>query len=157
MDYGQIIHRTADDSYVITKNDMPYHVYPYAAEFAEEWDAVFAYAEAHPECVTEEQPYVPPVPELDDLRAAKLAEIAAGHDAALTATLTMPAASPGSAEIALAVQDFIAVDAEGLEYVRGLLAARRGGLERAGRGAQTAQLGGIGSRARSLSGVAHDL
>ena len=80
MDYGQIIHRTADDSYVITKNDMPYHVYPYAAEFAEEWDAVFAYAEAHPECVTEEQPYVPPVPELDDLRAAKLAEIAAAHD-----------------------------------------------------------------------------
>ena len=55
MNYGQIIHRTADDSYVITKNDMPYHVYPYAAEFAEEWDAVFAYAEAHPECVTEEK------------------------------------------------------------------------------------------------------
>ena len=74
---------------------------------------------------------------LDDLRAAKLAEIAAGHDAALTATLTMPAASPGSAEIALAVQDFIAVDAEGLEYVRGLLAARRGELERAARAAQT--------------------
>ena len=74
---------------------------------------------------------------LDDLRAAKLAEIAAGHDAALTATLTMPSASPGSAEIALAVQDFIAVDAEGLEYVRGLLAARRGELERAARAAQT--------------------
>ena len=53
MNYGQIIHRTADDSYVITKNGMPYHVYPYAAEFAEEWDAVFTYAEAHPECVTE--------------------------------------------------------------------------------------------------------
>lgn len=74
---------------------------------------------------------------LDDLRAAKLAEIAAGHDAALTATLTMPAASPGSAEIALAVQDFLAEDAEGLEYVRGLLAARRGELERAARAAQT--------------------
>ena len=51
--YGQIIHRASDDSYVITKNGMPYHVYPYAVEFAEEWDAVFAYAEAHPECVTE--------------------------------------------------------------------------------------------------------
>lgn len=75
MDYGQIIHRTADDSYVITKNGMPYHVYPYAAEFAEEWDAVFAYAEAHPECVTEEQPYVPPVPTLDEAKAAKLSEI----------------------------------------------------------------------------------
>ena len=72
--YGQIIHRTADDSYVITKNDMPYHVYPYAAEFAEEWDAVFAYAEAHPECVTEEQPYVPPVPTQEDLAARVRAE-----------------------------------------------------------------------------------
>lgn len=74
---------------------------------------------------------------LDDRRAAKLAEIAAGHDAALTATLTMPAASPGSAEIALAVVDFKADDAEGLEYVRGLLAARRDELERAARAAQT--------------------
>ena len=117
IDFSSIIHRMFDDSYVITKNGKPYHVYPYAAEFAELWDEVFAYAE--------------------DLRAAKLAEIAAGHDAALTATLTMPAASPGSAEIALAVQDFIAVDAEGLEYVRGLLAARRGELERAARAAQT--------------------
>ena len=62
MDYGQIIYRTADDSYVITKDGMPYHVYPCAAEFAGEWDAVFAYAEAHPECVTEEEPYEPPVP-----------------------------------------------------------------------------------------------
>lgn len=74
---------------------------------------------------------------LDELRAAKLAEIAAAYDASLTATLTMPSANPGSAEIALAVQDFIAVDAEGLEYVRGLLAARRGELERAARAAQT--------------------
>ena len=137
IDFSNIIHRMFDDSYVITKNGKPYHVYPYAAEFAELWDEVFVYAEANPECVTEEQPYVPPLPELDGLRAAKLAEIAAGHDAALTATLTMPSASPGSAEIALAVQDFIAVDAEGLEYVRGLLAARRGELERAARAAQT--------------------
>ena len=74
---------------------------------------------------------------LDELHVAKLAEIADGYDAALTATLTMPAASPGSAEIALAVQDFLAEDAEGLEYVRGLLAARRVELERAARAAQT--------------------
>ena len=91
MDYGQIIHRTADDSYVITKNGMPYHVYPYAAEFAEEWDAVFAYAEAHPECVTEEQPYVPPVPTLDEAKAAKLSEINAAADRAIaTLTATYP-------------------------------------------------------------------
>lgn len=69
-DYKQIIHRIADDSYVITKNGMPYHVYPYAAAFAEEWDEVFAYAEAHPECVTEEQPYVPPVPTTEELAAS---------------------------------------------------------------------------------------
>ena len=83
MNYGQIIHRTADDSYVITKNGMPYHVYPYAAEFAEEWDAVCAYAEAHPECVTEEQPYVPPVPTLEEVKAAKLSEINAAADRAI--------------------------------------------------------------------------
>ena len=65
MNYGQIIHRTADDSYVITKNDMPYHVYPYAGEFAEEWDAVFAYAETHPEMVTEERPFVPTLEETE--------------------------------------------------------------------------------------------
>ena len=39
--YENIIHRTFDDSYIITKNNMPYHVYPYAAEFAQEWDELF--------------------------------------------------------------------------------------------------------------------
>ena len=73
-EYKTIIHRVADDSYVITKNDMPYHVYPYAAEFAEEWDAVFAYAEAHPECVTEEQPYAAPTPTQEELAASVRAE-----------------------------------------------------------------------------------
>ena len=82
--YGQIIHRASDDSYVITKNGMPYHVYPYSAEFAEEWDEAFAYAEAHPECVTEEKPYVPT---LEEMKAAKLSEINAAADRAI-ATLT---------------------------------------------------------------------
>ena len=85
MSYGKIIHRVFDDSYVITKNGMPYHVYPYAAEFAEEWDAVFAYAEAHPECVTEEQPYIPPVPTLDEAKATKKAQIDAETSAAIFA------------------------------------------------------------------------
>ena len=83
MDYGQIIHRTADDSYLITKNGMPYHVYPYAAEFAEEWDAVFSYAEAHPECVAEEQPYVPPMPTFEEVKATKKAQIDAETSAAI--------------------------------------------------------------------------
>lgn len=88
MNYGQIIHRVFDDSYVITKNGMPYHVYPYAAEFAEEWDAVFAYADARPECVTEEQPYVPPVPTLEELAASVRAE--RNKLLALTDHLVMP-------------------------------------------------------------------
>ena len=82
MNYGQIIHRTSDDSYVITKNGFPYHVYPYAAEFAQEWDAVFTYAEAHPECVTEEQPYTPPVPTTEELAVRVRAE----RDRRITAT-----------------------------------------------------------------------
>lgn len=77
---NKIIHRTIDDSYVITKNGMPYHVYPYAAEFAEEWDEVFAYAEAHPEMVTEEKPYVPT---LEELKIAKKARIDAETSAAI--------------------------------------------------------------------------
>ena len=80
IDFSQIIHRTFDDSYVITKNGMPYHVYPYSAELAEEWDEAFAYAEAHPECVTEEKPYVPT---LDELKAAKKAWIDAETSAAI--------------------------------------------------------------------------
>ena len=78
--YGQIIHRTLDDSYVITKNGLPYHVYPYSAEYAQEWDEVDAYAEAHPECVTEEKPYVPT---LEELKAAKKAWIDAETSAAI--------------------------------------------------------------------------
>ena len=82
MDYGQIIYRTADDSYVITKDGMPYHVYPYATEFTGEWDAVFAYAEAHSECVTEEQPYVPT---LEDIKQDKKSLIDAEASAAILA------------------------------------------------------------------------
>lgn len=87
MDYGQIIHRTADDSYVIAKNDMPYHVYPYAAEFAEEWDAVFAYAETHPEMVTEERPFVPT---LEDIKQNKKSLIDAETSAAILAGFDYP-------------------------------------------------------------------
>lgn len=84
----KIVHRTADDSYVITKNGMPYHVYPYAAEFAQEWDEVFSYAEAHPECVTEEEPYEPPVPTTEELAASVRAE--RNKRLALTDHLVMP-------------------------------------------------------------------
>ena len=83
-----IIHRTVDDSFVIQKNGAPYHVYPYAAEFAQEWDEVFASAEAHPEMVTEEGPYVPPVPTTEELAVRVRAE----RDRRITTTdyLVMP-------------------------------------------------------------------
>lgn len=88
MEYGHITYRPWDDSYVITKNGLPYHV-PNEGEYAEEWAEVRAYAEAHPEMVTEEEPYVPPVPTLEEAKAIKLVEINAAADraiAALTAT-----------------------------------------------------------------------
>ena len=54
----QIIKRTIDGSFVIDKNGLPYHV-PNEGEFADEWAEINAYAEAHPEEVILEEPYVP--------------------------------------------------------------------------------------------------
>ena len=95
MNYGQIIKRV-DDSYVI--NDGMYHVPNPVTdttvqpdEWLELWKEVNAYAEAHPECVTEEQPYVPPVPTLEEVKTAKLSEINAAADRAIaTLTATYP-------------------------------------------------------------------
>ena len=86
--YKNIIHRTFDDSYVITKNGMPYHVCSNVEEFEEEWKAVNAYAKAHPECVTEEQPYVPPVPTFKEAKAAKLSEINKAADKIMVALIS---------------------------------------------------------------------
>lgn len=86
--YENIIHRTFDNSYVITKNGMPYHVCSNVEEFEEEWKAVNAYAKAHPECVTEEQPYVPPVPTFKESKAAKLSEINKAADKIMAALIS---------------------------------------------------------------------
>lgn len=88
IDFSQIIHRTFDDSYVITKNGMPCHVCSNVEEFEEEWKAVNAYAKAHPECVTEEQPYVPPVPTFKEAKAAKLSEINKAADKIMAALIS---------------------------------------------------------------------
>lgn len=82
MDYGHIKKR--DSGYVITKNDLPYWV----PREDKEWESVQEYATAHPECVTEEQPYVPPVPTTEELAASVRAE----RDKRITATdyLVMP-------------------------------------------------------------------
>ena len=81
MDYGNIIHRTVDDSYIITKNGMPYHV-PNAGEWEKEWADVHAWALDHPDRVTEEYPYDT---SLDELKDAKLSEINAAYDVATSA------------------------------------------------------------------------
>ena len=65
-----IIKRTADNSYVIEKNGMPYHV-PNEGEFAEEWAEVNAYAEEHPEEVTLEEPYEPTEEEIAEAEKAQ--------------------------------------------------------------------------------------
>lgn len=89
-DYRQISHRSWDNSYVITKNGLPYHV-PNEGKYAEEWVEVQAYAQAHPECVMEEEPYVPPVPTLAEAKVAKLKEI---NDAADRAVASLTATYP---------------------------------------------------------------
>ena len=62
-----IIKRTIDNSYVIDKNGLPYHV-PNEGEFADEWAEINAYAEAHPDEVILEEPYVPTEEEIAELR-----------------------------------------------------------------------------------------
>lgn len=73
MDYGHIKKR--DSGYVITKNGLPYWV----PREDKEWESVQEYATAHPECVTEEQPYVPPVPTTEELAASVRAERDQAH------------------------------------------------------------------------------
>lgn len=71
----------------------------------------------------------PPPPSLAESASAKRREIARGHEEAIIATMTMPAASPGQGEIAAQAALFAAEDAEGLADVLELLAARRAELE----------------------------
>ena len=66
----QIIKRTIDNSYVIEKDGYPYHV-PNEGEFAEEWAEINAYAEAHPDEVIFEEPYVPTEEEIAEAEKAQ--------------------------------------------------------------------------------------
>ena len=62
---------------------------------------------------------------LDEYKADKRREIAAGYTAALTATLTMPAESPSAAEVATGAALFATDDAVGLADVQAILTSRR--------------------------------
>ena len=79
-----LIKRTIDNSYVIEKNGLPYHV-PNEGKFTEEWAEVDAYAQAHPDEVTLEYPPEPIEPTFEELVAAKRAEIWGAGDAILAA------------------------------------------------------------------------
>lgn len=136
--FENIQYRPGSNAYVIN-NGLLCVPYPEDASLPEEiraqydalWAEVHAYALEHPGEVTEEQPWTPPAPTLEDAQRARLDAVETAYQAALTATLTMPAASPSPAEIALAVQDFSTEDAEGLADVRAILAARRDELRTA--------------------------
>ena len=95
-DYGKIIYRTKTRAYVIGKLCVPHpkdESVPEAIrkQFSAMWADVDAYAKAFPDMVTEEQAYVPPVPTLEQTKAAKLSEINKAADAAIaTLTATYP-------------------------------------------------------------------
>ena len=63
-----------------------------------------------------------------EAKAAKSAEITAGYDAAVAASLTMPTASPTEQDITIGAAAFAAEDAEGLAYIMQTHAAHRNEL-----------------------------
>lgn len=65
---------------------------------------------------------------LAEAKEAKVAEIEAGYQKAMAATLTMPQASPTTEDVAVGAALFAAEDAEGLEYVVGQHSATRDAL-----------------------------
>ena len=92
FDLTNIIHRQ-DGSYVATvkSSGVPYHIASDIDDHRPLLSSFLEYVSAHPECVTEEQPYVPPVPTLEEVKAAKLSEINAAADRAIaTLTATYP-------------------------------------------------------------------
>ena len=62
---------------------------------------------------------------LADAMSAKHTEIQTGYDAALAASLTMPAAAPSAQDVAVGAALFAVDDAEGLAFVQSRHAARR--------------------------------
>lgn len=54
--YNKVIART-DGSFVIEKNNLPYHV-PNEGEYKDEWIKITNYIKKHPEIVEKEQPFI---------------------------------------------------------------------------------------------------
>lgn len=76
---------------------------------------------------------------LPDAKSAKQSEIQNGYDAALAASLTMPAASPTAQDVSIGAALLAVEDAEGLAYVQTRHAARRDELLAAVDAAETVE------------------
>lgn len=76
---------------------------------------------------------------LADAKSAKRTEIQTAYDAALAASLTMPATSPTAQDVSIGAALFAVEDAEGLAYVQALHAARRDELLAAVEAAETVE------------------
>ena len=80
-----MIIKRKDGSFVVEKNGNPYHV-PNSGVWAEEWKKIAAYVNEHPEEVMEEP--APPEPTIEEIKAAKLAEINSAYDVATSSLVS---------------------------------------------------------------------
>ena len=114
-----IIKRTADNSYVIDKNGLPFHV-PNEGEFADEWAEINAYAEAHPEEVILEEPYVPTEEEIAEAeKQAAVSQANAILEAKSRANLVQTASFTASEFSLLAKAELFPVWTAGETYPQG--------------------------------------
>lgn len=111
-----------DGSYVV---NGVYHV-PNTPEFRNEYAQCTDYEQNNPELVGLEQEQERPSFEV--VQAAKRAEINAGFDAALTASLTMPSVNPSAVELTVAIGLFNAEDPIGLVDLCAIHEAHRASL-----------------------------
>ncbi len=91
-----------------------------------------------PEGAVTERPAKTDAELLAEAQADKRAEVQAGYDAAVAASLTMPTANPTEQDITIGAAAFAAEDAEGLAYIMQAHAARRTELLAAVETAETA-------------------
>lgn len=111
-----------DGSYVVNGD---YHV-ANTPEFYAEHAQCVDYEQHNPGLVGIEQE--PEGPTFEVVQAAKRAEINAGFDAALAASLTMPSVNPSAVEVAVGAAALAAVDADGPAYIMQTHSARRTSL-----------------------------
>lgn len=124
-----ITKRTTDNSYVIEKNGYPYHV-PNEGEFAEEWAEINAYAEAHPDEVTLEEPPEPYEPTPEEIAEAELAAAKAEAEVVVNTKMRMSFAQTATFTASefslLAKAEYFPVWTAGETYAEGSRIAHEG-------------------------------